>query len=274
MSVGVTTVAIQARALATDLAQQVAVRLRQASPEASDTQEKAFGDWVSAWDRQTEAWLRKEIARAFPGHAFVGEESAGAEPLSPYNEPEWCWLVDPIDGSMNFLRGYPQYAVSIALLHHGEPVAGVIADPTRGEVFSAAAGQGATLDGRPLQVAPTQALGQAVAGTVFPKPHAAALPGYLEQLGRVMATTAGVRRSGAMTLELAYLAAGRLDAFWALDMGAWDAAAGVLLIREAGGEVFTLDGRHWLLSRAVAAAAPGVAQAWRELLQGGGQVGA
>lgn len=262
-------VAGQARALASDLAQQVAARLRQARPDALDTQEKAAGDWVSDWDRQTEAWLREEIARVFPGHAFVGEESAGTAPLSPDRAPEWCWLVDPIDGSMNFLRGYPQFAVSIALLHRGEPVAGAIADPTRGEVFSAAVGQGATLDGRPLQVAPTLALSRAVAGTVFPKPHAAALPAYLAQLGRVMAATAGVRRSGAMALELAYLAAGRLDVFWALDMGAWDAAAGVLLIREAGGVVFTLDGQHWLLSRAVAAATPGLAAHWRDLLQAG-----
>ena len=257
----------QARAVAADLARQVSARLRQARPDAAATEEKALGDWASAWDRDTEAWLRAQLALAFPDHGFVGEESAPAD-LSPERLPEWLWLVDPIDGSMNFLRGYPQYAVAIALLHRGEPVAAAVADPSRGELFHAALGQGAWLDGQRLQVAPTQRLHKAVAATVFPKPAAAALPAYLAQLARVMPGTAGLRRSGAMTLELAYLAAGRVDVFWALDMGAWDAAAGVLLIREAGGVVFTLDGRHWLQSRAVAAATPGLHVAWSELLAG------
>ena len=127
-------------------------------------------------------------------------------------------------------------------------------------------GQGATLNGRPLQVAPTDQWPLAVAATVFPKPHAASMPGYLAQFGRVVSTVAGVRRAGSMALEMAYLAAGRVDVFWSHDMGSWDAAAGVLLIREAGGEVLTLDGLVWHESRRIAAATPQLASGWFQLL--------
>ena len=177
------------------------------------------------------------------------------------------WVIDPIDGSMNFLRGYPQFSVSIALLSNGEPIAACIAAPCRQEVFSAALGQGSTLNGHPLRVAPTAHLPLAVAATVFPKPQAASMPSYLAQFGQVVSSVAGVRRSGSMALELAYLAAGRVDVFWSHDMGSWDAAAGVLLIREAGGEVFTLDSLVWHASRRIAAATPAVANAWRELIR-------
>jgi myo-inositol-1(or 4)-monophosphatase len=132
------------------------------------------------------------------------------------------WVIDPIDGSMNFLSGYPQYSVSIALLSDGEPIAACIVDPCRQEVFSAALNHGATLNGKPLQVAGTDLLQLAIAATVFPKPRAASLPDYLIQFDRAVSTVAGVRRSGSMVLELAYLAAGRVDVFWSHDMGSWD----------------------------------------------------
>jgi myo-inositol-1(or 4)-monophosphatase len=176
------------------------------------------------------------------------------------------WVVDPIDGSMNFLRDLPHYAVSLALVQGGEPLVGCVADPVRGELFSAARGLGAHCNGRPMQVGSPQRLLDAVAATVFPKPHAGFLPTYVEQLGRVLGAVAGARRSGSMALDLAYLAAGRVDLFWERGMGAWDAAAGVLLIREAGGEVFTLDGLPWMQSEQIAAATPGLSAAWRELL--------
>ncbi len=167
---------------------------------------------------------------------------------------------------MNFLRGYPQYSVSIALLSDGEPIAACIVDPCRQEVFSAARHHGATLNGKPLQVAGTDHLQLAVAATVFPKPHAASLPEYLIQFSRTVANVSGVRRAGSMALELAYLAAGRADVFWSHDMGSWDAAAGVLLIREAGGQVLTLDGLIWHESCRLAAATPQLANMWLHLL--------
>lgn len=255
--------ATQARDFAQTLAWEAALLLEQARGQNHAVEFKSAGDWCSALDRQIEAHLRARIAAQFPEHGFMGEESAD-QPVTQ----GLLWVIDPIDGSMNFLRGYPQYSVSIALMFKGEPIAACIVDPCRQEVFSAALGQGATLNGLPLLAAKTAHLSLAVAATVFPKPTAASLPAYLSQFGRVIRQVAGVRRSGSMALELAYLAAGRVDVFWSHDMGCWDAAAGVLLIREAGGEVFTLDGLDWHASGRIAASAPPLASAWQQLLSG------
>lgn len=226
-------------------------------------QEKVAGDWFSALDTEVELHIRQRIALAYPDHGFLGEEGGmqvarGAE--------EKIWVVDPIDGSMNFLHGLPHYAVSIALVERGEPLVGCVVDPVRGELFSAARGLGAHCNGRALSVGSPQRLLDAVAATVFPKPHAAFMQTYLQQLGYVLGAVGGARRSGSMALDLAYLAAGRIDLFWERGMGAWDAAAGVLLVREAGGNVFTLDGLPWMRSEQIAAATPSLSNAWRELL--------
>lgn len=253
--------AAHARDVAQTLATEAAQMLQQARGQNHAVEFKSAGDWCSALDRQIEDHLRNRIAAQFPEHGFLGEESAHT-----HIGQGLLWVVDPIDGSMNFLRGYPQYSVSIALLCDGEPIAACIADPCRQEVFSAAAGHGASVNGRPIHVTETVHLSLAVAATVFPKPKALALPEYLAQFGRVVSSVAGVRRSGSMALEMAYLAAGRLDVFWSHDMGSWDAAAGVLLIREAGGQVFTLDGRVWHASGRIAAAAPPLVSAWQSIL--------
>jgi len=256
-----TDLASQARDFAETLANEAAHMIQQAAGQAHDVELKSVGDWCSALDRGIEAHLKARIADRYPDHGFLGEESAKTEVRDGL-----LWVVDPIDGSMNFLRGYPQYSVSIALLSDGEPIAACIMDPCRQEVFSAAYQQGSTLNGKRLQVAGTDQLPLAIATTVFPKPQAASLPEYLTQFGRAVSTVAGVRRSGSMALELAYLAAGRVDVFWSHDMGSWDAAAGVLLIREAGGQVFTLDGLVWHESRRISAATPQLARAWRQLI--------
>ena len=214
--------------------------------------------------------LRARIAHTFPTHQFWGEESDAGEPTR-LDPDRYTWLIDPIDGSMNFLRGYPQYAVSIALLQGSEPIVGCVMDPVRGECFDAALGLGAQVNGTPLRVAHTAQLAQAVAATVFPKPTAAWMDLYLAELGACLRGCAGARRAGSMALELAYLAAGRVDVFWARGMGAWDAAAGRLLIQEAGGAFWTLDGEPWWRSRAVAASAPGVETLWQNLLQDAAQ---
>jgi myo-inositol-1(or 4)-monophosphatase len=250
------------RRFAEALALEAADRVRQVGRGAA-LQEKAAGDWFSALDAEVEQHIRQRIAQAYPDHGFLGEEggAVGAKGV------DGCiWVVDPIDGSMNFLRGLPHYAVSLALVQGGEPLVGCVVDPVRGELFSAARGLGACCNGEPLRVGSPLRLLDAVAATVFPKPHASFLPGYVSQLGRVLGAVAGARRSGSMALDLAYLAAGRIDLFWARGMGAWDAAAGVLLIREAGGEVFTLDGLPWMQSAQIAAATPGLSAAWRDLL--------
>ena len=256
-----TDLATQARDFAKTLALEAAHMIEKAAGQPHDVEFKSAGDWCSALDRSIEEHLKARIAERYPDHGFLGEESAKAQVSDGL-----IWVIDPIDGSMNFLRGYPQYSVSIALLSDGEPIAACIVDPCRQEVFSAALHQGATLNGKPLQVAGTEHLQLAVAATVFPKPRAASLPEYLIQFDRAVSTVAGVRRSGSMALELAYLAAGRVDVFWSHDMGSWDAAAGVLLIREAGGEVFTLDNVIWHESRRIAAATPQLASKWLQLL--------
>lgn len=252
---------LETMAFARTLALEASAMLREAAGQSHAVNFKSPGDWCSEVDRQVEAHLRHRIAQTFPQHGFLGEESATSRVTQGY-----LWVVDPLDGSMNFLRGYPQYSVSIALLLDAEPIAACIVDPCRQEVFVAGAGHGARLNSVPLKVAPSQALSEAIAGTVFPKPGSALMQTYLPQLSRALAATAGLRRSGSMALELAYLAAGRLDAFWAHGMGCWDAAAGVLLIREAGGQVFSLDGLPWCDSQSLAAATPGVAHAWQALL--------
>ncbi len=253
-----------ALALAQALAQEAARQIEAGStPEVI---EKAPGDWCSDLDQAIEQHMRQRIAEAFPDHGFWGEETGGQDdPVSPQAQP-FVWLVDPIDGSMNFLRGYPQYAVSVALLCRGEPVVGCILDPVRGELFSAQRGQGATCNGRPIRAAATDRLSQALAATVFPKPRSPLMPAYLPELTAVLQGTAGLRRAGSMALELAYLAAGRIDAFWQRGMGAWDAAAGLLLIREAGGALWCLDGLPWWRSAAMAASAPALQADWQALL--------
>lgn len=257
-----TDLAKHASVFAKTLALEAAHMIQQAAGQPHDVEFKSAGDWCSALDRSIEEHLKARIAQAYPEHGFLGEESAKARVSDGL-----LWVIDPIDGSMNFLRGYPQFSVSIALLSNGEPIAACIVDPCRQEVFSAALNHGATLNGKPLQVASTDHLQLAVAVTVFPKPRAASLPEYLTQFERAVSTVAGVRRSGSMALELAYLAAGRVDVFWSHDMGSWDAAAGVLLIREAGGEIFTLDNVIWHESRRIAAATPQLASMWLQLLQ-------
>ena len=246
---------------AVELANEAMALIRSGASAPIEALHKSPGDFASALDAHIESVLRKRIAESYPTHGFLGEEGGGQ---TGGDQP--VWIVDPIDGSVNFVRGYPQYSVSIALVLHGEPIAACVADPCRGEVFSAAAGQGAYLNGQRIQVANTASLNLAIASTVFPKPNAAFIDSYMVRLNRVMRSAAGVRRAGSMALELAYLAAGRVDLFWERGMGAWDAAAGVLLIREAGGLVWTLDDKPWVESAEICAAVPGLAAPWHELL--------
>lgn len=250
------------RAFAEQLAIDAGALLLAAQPMDEQVQLKGPGDWFSALDASVELMMRERIATAYPEHGFLGEEGGAS------GATDRVWVVDPIDGSMNFLRGWPHYAVSLALVQDGEPVVACVLDPALGELFSAARGLGAHCNGRVLKVATPPTLMDAVAATVFPKPRAAFMPAYVAQLTRVLDALSGVRRSGSMALDLAYLAAGRVDVFWERGMGAWDAAAGVLLIREAGGKVFTLDNLPWMRSSHIAASTPGLSDAWRRLLAG------
>jgi len=261
---------IEARGLALALGLQAAERLRQAATQTLQVEEKAHGDWCSALDREVEALLRQGIAARYPQHRFWGEEGSGGTPSAADLRGQRVWVVEPMDCSMNLLGGYPQYAVSIALLEDAQPVVACIVDPVRREAYTAARGLGATCNGQPLAVATTPQLAQAVAATVFPKPQAPFRDTYLQELSAVMRQVAGVRRAGSMALELAYLAAGRIDVFWERGMGAWDAAAGLLLIEEAGGQLWSLDGRPWYAASALAASTPALRESWQALWPTGG----
>jgi myo-inositol-1(or 4)-monophosphatase len=212
---------------------------------------KAPGDVVSAIDQEAQTLIREVVLHHFPDHGFVGEEG---QALLRDGQPHW--LVDPLDGSANYLRGYPQYAVSIALVVVGEPVLGVVLDPWRNEFFGAIRGRGAVLNGAPIRCAAPRPTIEAMAATVFPKPTSPRMASYIAEFGRVLRGFAGLRRSGSMALEMAYLAAGRIDAFWAHDMGAWDAAAGAVLLRESGALVEARDGGPVLLGRSLFACTP------------------
>src|SRR5438876_11833900 len=205
---------------------------------------KGPGEFVSTADLKADRTLRTELARARPGYALLFEESGE----TPGSDPRHRWIVDPLDGTTNFLHGIPHFAISIALERDGEIVAGVVYDPTRDEMFWAEKGAGAYVNEHRLRVSARRGLGDAVIGTGIPFRGCGDHPSYLAALAAVMSATAGVRRLGAAALDLAYVAAGRYDGFWEFGLSPWDIAAGLLLIREAGGHVSDPTGGHDLLA--------------------------
>jgi len=218
-------------------------------------------------DRETQSLIREVVLKHFPDHGFIGEAYRFEDAWS-LRENHPLWVVDPLDGTLNYLRGYPHYGVSIALVFEGEVQVGVVYDPGRNEFFGAIRGHGAVLNGERIECAwPRPAL-EGLAATVFPQPGHLRMASYLAEFGRVVRGFGGVRRSGSMALEMAYLAAGRIDAFWAHDLGGWRAAAGLLLMREAGAHVEARDGRPVLLSGSLAACVPGGREALMRLLNG------
>ena len=201
---------------------------------------KGRNDFVSEIDRAAEAEILGTIRRAHPDHAFLAEESGKS------GDSEFVWIIDPLDGTTNFLHGFPQFAVSIALQHRGRMSQGVIYDPMRQELFTASRGEGAQLEGRRIRVSKQPGLEGALIGTGFPyRANAQWLESYLSMMKSIMTSAAGLRRPGAASLDLAYVAAGRLDGFWEIGLSPWDTAAGTLLIQEAGGHVGTLIGEEY-----------------------------
>ncbi len=201
---------------------------------------KGPGDFVSTADLKAERLLRQELSKVRPGYGFLMEESGASEGTDPHHR----WIVDPLDGTTNFLHGIPHFAVSIALERDGEIVAGVVYEPLRDEIFWAEKGAGAFINDRRLRVSARRNIGDAVIGTGLPFREHGNRDTYLPTLNAVMAATSGVRRFGAASLDLAYVAAGWLDGFWEYGLSPWDIAAGVLLVREAGGYVTDLAGGH------------------------------
>lgn len=199
--------------------------------------EKTTGDFVSEADIEAEETIATCLNRSFPGYGWLGEESA--ERLGRADGLRW--IVDPLDGTTNFLKGLPHWAVSIALYRGDDPLCALIHDPIKAETFSAERGGGAHLNGQPIHVAPSAPLATMLLATGVPSGgRSTYLPNCLGDLDALMPQTAGVRRWGAAALDLAYVAAGRLDAYWERNLGPWDIAAGALIVEEAGGQVIPL----------------------------------
>ena len=194
---------------------------------------KGAGDFVSRADIRAEETIREMLTEARPNYGWLGEESEPVEGKDPTRR----WIVDPLDGTTNFLHGLPHWAVSIALEHKGEIVSAVIHDPAKDETFVAEKGQGAWLNESRLRVSDRSRMIEAIFATGLPFGGRGTLPATLKDLGRVLPTCAGVRRWGAAALDLAYVAAGRVDGFWERGLHPWDVAAGILIVREAGGFV-------------------------------------
>src|SRR5258706_1153350 len=208
---------------------------------------KQANDFVTEVDRAAEAAIIDAVRKAYPEHAILGEESGALGPSSgpgsgaDSGKAEYRWIIDPLDGTTNFIHGFPQYCVSIGVEHRGALAHAVIYDPSRNELFTASKGRGAFLNDRRIRVSKCLKLQDALVGTGFPFKELARADLYLKQLRAMMEKSSGVRRAGAAALDLAYVACGRLDAFWELGLMPWDMAAGVLLIQEAGGLVGDLD---------------------------------
>lgn len=216
---------------------------------------KNRNDFVTQVDKAAENAIIDIIRRAYPEHSFLAEESGA----SAGAQPEFLWVIDPLDGTTNYIHGFPQYCVSIALEHKGVLTQAVVYDPAKNELFTASRGRGAFLDDRRMRVTKCAQLADALVGTGFPFKEFERIDRYMRQLRMLMSTAAGVRRAGAAALDLAYVAAGRLDAFWETGLSRWDMAAGALLIQEAGGLVSDLDGTAEFLDRGeIAAATPKV----------------
>ena len=194
---------------------------------------KGPGDFVSKADREAERMIKQDLMEARPTYGWVGEETGTDEGADPTRR----WIVDPLDGTTNFLHGMPHWAVSIALEHKGEIVSAVVFDAAKDEMFWAEKGAGTWMNERRLRVSGRRVMAEAVFATGVPFGAKKTLPATLQDLARLMPACAGVRRWGAASLDLAYVAAGRFDGYWERELNAWDIAAGILLVREAGGMV-------------------------------------
>jgi myo-inositol-1(or 4)-monophosphatase len=220
---------------------------------------KARNDFVTEIDQLAERDIIETIRRSHPDHGFLGEESGRS------GGDEFIWIIDPLDGTTNFVHGFPTFAVSLGCEYRGRLEHAVVYDPMRQEMFTASRGDGAQLDGRRIRVSSQPGLEGALIGTGFPyRANARWIDEYLAMLRAVMQQTAGIRRPGAASLDLAYVAAGRTDGFWEIGLSAWDTAAGTLLITEAGGRIGTLTGGEYRQGGNVVAGTPKV---YEELLQ-------
>ena len=248
--------AIKAAHRAGDLAARHLKRLGEIQVES-----KGVNDFVTNVDRAAEEKIIETIREYYPDHAFLAEESGLR------GDSDHVWIIDPLDGTTNFIHGVPVFGVSIALRIKGKIVVGVVYDPNRQELFTAVRGRGAQVDGHKIRVSGRRSLEGALIGTGFPYRSPDKLDAHVRMLGDVLKQTAGVRRPGAACIDLAWLAAGRYDGFWEFGLNTWDIAAGSLLVREAGGLISELEGNgDYLESGNIVAGSPKVHDPLRKLL--------
>lgn len=231
------------RRVAEALARSAGKRMYRERREGLSVEMKSTNDPVTNVDLSVERFLRAALAENFPDDLVISEELESNPGEPGALESGRTWLVDPIDGTVNFAHSVPMFCVSIALQLDGESVVGVIYDPSRDELFSASRGQGATLDGAPIQVSDAPDLESALLVTGFPRSLQDAQEDNLGNFVELMRRARGVRRLGSAALDLAYVAAGRLDGFWEYHLNPWDTAAGYLLVSEAGGRVTDAAGK-------------------------------
>ncbi|HSG66894.1 MAG TPA: inositol monophosphatase family protein [Gammaproteobacteria bacterium] len=230
--------------------------------DALEVAEKGRNQFVTEVDHLAEQAIVEVIHDFYPDHAILAEERG------QQGRHEFEWIVDPLDGTTNFIHGFPVFAVSIAVRHNSQIEHGVVYDPMRQEIFTASRGQGAQLDGRRLRVSKRLRLRDSLIATGFPyRLGVDDVDGYLEMLKVIMGESAGIRRPGSAALDLSYVAAGRVDGFWELGLNIWDIAAGALLIREAGGRISDFEGGDgYLDSGSVVAGNPKIYVALSKLL--------
>jgi myo-inositol-1(or 4)-monophosphatase len=224
----------------TDAVMKAARSLKRDYGEVENLQvsRKGPGDFVTAADRKAEGILREALAKARPGYGFVMEEAGVVEGADKSHR----WFIDPLDGTTNFLHGIPQFCISVGLERDGQMVAGVIYDPVKDEMFIAERGAGAFLNNRRIRVAARRDLADAVVACGIPTVGRGSHPRFLKELSHVMGACGGVRRMGSAALDMAYVACGRQDVYWERDVQPYDIAAGIILVREAGGYVANADG--------------------------------
>ena len=254
--------------IAVKAARRAATVINRASTQLDllTVQSKSSNDFVTEVDRAAEQAIIEVLRDAFPGHGILAEESGESGP-----ESEFTWIIDPLDGTTNFIHGMPQYAVSIAQTKNGVLEHAVVYDPNTNEMFTASRGAGAFLNDRRIRVSRRTRLNESLIGTGFPFRQFDHVDAYLAMFKELTQKTAGIRRPGAASLDLAYVAAGRFDGFWEMGLSPWDMAAGVLLIQEAGGLVSDLSGEaNYLATGNLVAGSPKIfgqllpiIQAWR-----------
>jgi len=229
------------------------VRERFNAGRAGKIRAKGERDFVTEVDTASEAMIKERLAASFPSIGFLAEESAEAPKTDAF------WIIDPLDGTTNFIHGYPSIGVSIALMERRRLAVACVYDPLRDELFEAEAGRGATLNGAPISVSGARSLDASLLGTGFPFGAPQHIEAYLRVFADLFAVCRDIRRAGAAVLDLSHVAAGRLDGFWELHLKPWDMAAGALIVREAGGRVGDFfGGDGFLESGNIVAAAPGI----------------